>query len=62
MDQLIEIKSYLEGQISAFKMMQAALKSDYNEGIIAGLKLAIVQIDIKIDQYDQGQSKELANG
>lgn len=62
MDQLIWIKRYVEGQISALRMVQGALKSDYNAGVMDGLKLAIAQIDIKINEYDKGQTKEFPNG
>ena len=62
MDQLIQIKRFIEGQLSAFKIMHGVLKSDYNNGLIDGLKLALAQIDREIAAYDKGQAKEFANG
>lgn len=62
MDKLVQIKRYLEGQISAFNMIQKAMNSPYNEGLIAGLTLALSTINIEIDLIDKIMGKEFNDG
>ena len=62
MDQLIEIRSYVNSQKATFEMLNKVTSSHFNDGIIQGMNLVLLYLNARIEDLGHSMAKEMNNG